>query len=109
MPTLYEYFGLTFFFNSNDHEPIHIHIEKGTRRQGDTKEIKAVFVIKEGVFESIRYEEITGRRPLSASEINLAEELLLAKKDDILRSWTDFYVLRKRINPTIITKRIKQK
>jgi hypothetical protein len=107
MPTLYEYFGLTFFFNADDHEPIHIHIEKGTRRQGDTKEIKAVFIINEGVFEAIRFEEIKGRRPLSTSDVNLAEELLLAKKDEILKSWTDFYVLRKRISPTIITKRLK--
>jgi len=108
MPTLFEYFGLSFFFNANDHEPVHVHIEKGTRRKGDTKEIKAVFVIREGIFDSIRYEEIKGRRPLSPADMKLADELLLAKKEEILKNWTDFYVLRKSISPTIITKRLKK-
>lgn len=26
MPTLFYFFGLRFFFYSNDHEPIHVHV-----------------------------------------------------------------------------------
>jgi len=29
MPTLFHYLGLQFFFYSNDHEPIHIHVSNG--------------------------------------------------------------------------------
>jgi hypothetical protein len=29
MPTLFYYLGLRFFFYSNDHEPIHIHVSNG--------------------------------------------------------------------------------
>ena len=32
MPTLFEIFGLRFFFFANDHEPIHIHAEKEENR-----------------------------------------------------------------------------
>ena len=28
MPKIYEYFGFIFFFFSNEHEPIHVHVTK---------------------------------------------------------------------------------
>ena len=28
MPKIYEYFGFIFFFFSNEHEPIHVHVMK---------------------------------------------------------------------------------
>ena len=28
MPKIFEYFGLIFFFYSNEHEPIHVHVMK---------------------------------------------------------------------------------
>lgn len=29
MPKIYEYFGFIFFFFSNEHESIHVHVTKG--------------------------------------------------------------------------------
>ena len=29
MPKIFEYFGFIFFFYSNEHEPIHVHVIKG--------------------------------------------------------------------------------
>jgi len=29
MPQIYEYFGLVFRFYSDEHYPIHVHVEKG--------------------------------------------------------------------------------
>ena len=29
MPTLFYIFGFRFYFWSNEHEPIHVHVEKG--------------------------------------------------------------------------------
>lgn len=29
MPKIFEYFGYVFFFYSNEHEPIHVHVENG--------------------------------------------------------------------------------
>lgn len=28
MPKIFEYLGILIFFNSNDHEPIHVHAKK---------------------------------------------------------------------------------
>ena len=31
MPKLYEYFGLIFLFYSDDHDPMHLHVQSGGR------------------------------------------------------------------------------
>ena len=31
MPKIYEYFGFIFYFYSNEHEPIHVHVIHGDR------------------------------------------------------------------------------
>jgi hypothetical protein len=31
MPKIYEYLGLIFYFYSNEHEPIHVHVTKAER------------------------------------------------------------------------------
>jgi hypothetical protein len=31
MPKLYEYFGLIFLFYSDDHDPMHLHVQHGDR------------------------------------------------------------------------------
>ena len=31
MPKIYEYLGLIFYFYSNEHEPIHLHVIKAER------------------------------------------------------------------------------
>lgn len=31
MPKLYEYFGLVFLFYSDDHDPLHLHVQHGER------------------------------------------------------------------------------
>lgn len=32
MPKIFEYFGYVFFFYSNEHEPIHVHVIHGERQ-----------------------------------------------------------------------------
>lgn len=31
MPKIFEYFGFIFYFFSNEHEPIHVHVQKGDK------------------------------------------------------------------------------
>ena len=31
MPEIFEYFGLIFYFYSNEHDPIHVHVKKGDK------------------------------------------------------------------------------
>jgi len=36
MPKIFEYFGFIFYFYSNEHEPIHIHVLHGAGRASST-------------------------------------------------------------------------
>ena len=33
MPKIFEYFGFIFYFYSNEHEPIHVHVMHGARER----------------------------------------------------------------------------
>lgn len=47
MPKIYEYFGFMFFFYSNEHEPIHVHVIHGDRQM--IYEI----ILEDGKFKSL--------------------------------------------------------
>lgn len=72
MPTIFEIFGLRFFFYSDDHAPIHVHVVKG---DDDAKiqiepEIKLVY-----------------NNGLKARDLKRALELAEMYKEDIMDVW----------------------
>lgn len=101
MPKLYEYFGLTVMFYSNEHEPVHVH----GKRQG--RESRAEIIVIDGVVQTINYEPVAGRAPLEPGELRFFQELVSAKATDIVNKWIDFFVLHKSITPEHITTRLK--
>jgi hypothetical protein len=101
MPKLYEYFGLIVMFYANEHEPVHVH----GKCQG--REARAELVIVNGVIVDIRYVKVAGRAFLDAKEMNFFKEVVIARADDIVTKWVDFFVLHKPIRPETITRRLK--
>ena len=76
MPTIFEIFGLRFFFFSEDHTPIHVHVVKG---DDDAKiqiepEIKSVY-----------------NHGLKAKDLKRALELTEMYRDDIIGKWNEFH------------------
>lgn len=76
MPQIFTRDGFRFFFYSNDHEPLHVHVQKGSG--------EAVFVIGEEVI----LRESSG---LKTKEIAAAEELAEQHKALIIRKWHDYF------------------
>ncbi|SIS63603.1 DUF4160 domain-containing protein [Belliella pelovolcani] len=75
MPTVLKIRSLRFFFYSNDHEPIHIHVES---RDSTAKfNLKPIQVVKSNGFNSKELKEIT-----KLIEINI--ELLID-------SWHEYF------------------
>jgi len=101
MPKLYDYFGLIIMFYSNEHEPIHVH----GKFQG--RELRAEIIVLNGVVAEIRYSKVAGRLPLDANEARYFEEIVVAKANEIVTKWIDFFVLHKPIAPESITRRLK--
>lgn len=76
MPTLFEIFGLRFFFYANEHEPIHVHVENGDGR------------IKIQVTPTI---EIVEGRGMKSKDIKKALTIVELYQEDIINAWQSFF------------------
>lgn len=75
MPTLFILFGFRFFFWSNEHDSIHIHISKG--------DAEAKYNI-----ESLELVENYG---FKKSELRLIESVLEENKEIIIDRWHEYF------------------
>ncbi|MDE5790372.1 MAG: DUF4160 domain-containing protein [Muribaculaceae bacterium] len=76
MPTLFILFGFRFFFWSNDHEPIHVHIIKGD---------------SEAKFNVIREVELVDNHGFKKNELRLIESIIEENRDIIIERWKEFF------------------
>ena len=101
MPKIFEYLGILIFFNSNEHEPIHVHAKKGEF------ESKAEFYIVDGVISEIRITNVKGVEPLKGSTLTDFRDFLESYAVKIVEKWIDYFVYHKEIKFEKITKRLK--
>lgn len=76
MPTVFTKDGFRFFFYSNDHTPIHVHVKRGDG--------EAVFIV-EG---DIVLRESVG---MKTSELSKAEDLAIEHKELIIQKWHEYF------------------
>ncbi|MEI6715588.1 MAG: DUF4160 domain-containing protein [Verrucomicrobiota bacterium] len=76
MPRIFEKDGYQFFFYSNEHEPIHVHVRKGGG--------EAVFLIDEEI--SLRESE-----GLKVAELSRAESIAEEHRELILQKWNEYF------------------
>lgn len=60
-----------------------------------------------GVVSEIRYFNAVGRPPLTPHEISLFHEIIVARADEIVIKWIDYFVMHKPIKAGQITRRLK--
>lgn len=92
MPKIYEYLGITLFFYSNEHEPIHVHARKGEF------ESKAEIILENGVITEIILVNVTGRKPLKGNDLNNLKSFLEKYSESIVTKWVDYFVYHKEIS-----------
>ena len=73
MPTLFNIEGFRFFFYSNDHAPMHVHVQCGGG--------EAAFEVRGG---SVELRESAG---MKVAELRRAEEIALEHLAEIERKW----------------------
>lgn len=76
MPTLFILFGLRFYFWSNEHQPIHVHVENSDG------------VAKFRVSPEIELIENKGMKP---KDIKLAESIINENKEVITERWKEYF------------------
>ncbi len=100
MPKIFEYFGFIFYFYSNEHEPIHVHVLHGG------KESIFDLVMMDGMLIEIRACEKKGAESLSEKDKHTAEEFIRKYHKNIIQKWVKFFVLKQSIRSTRINKKI---
>jgi hypothetical protein len=76
MPPVFTKDGFRFFFYSNDHTPIHVHVKRGNG--------EAVFIVESEVI----LRESVG---MKTGELARAEDLAIAHKELIIRKWHEYF------------------
>jgi len=76
MPTLLNIFGLRFFFYSDEHKPIHVHIENS---DGKAK-INLVPKI-----------ELVENRGIKTKDIKKALAVIELYKEDFIKAWNEYH------------------
>jgi hypothetical protein len=75
MPELFRLFGIRFFFFSNEHLPIHVHIENA---DGDAKfEIKPV--------------KLVSSNGIKNKDLKLAESIIEENEELIGKRWNEYF------------------
>ncbi len=100
MPKIFEYFGLVFFFYSNEHEPIHVHvIHSGCH---------SIFelIMMNGELSEVRVREKAGEKPLSGKDTKTAEAFIRKYSKNIIDKWVRFFVMKQPVRSTNIKKKL---
>lgn len=100
MPKIYEYFGFIFYFYSNEHEPIHVHVKHG--------ESESIFelIMMNGELERINIREKKGVNPLTDKDKRTAEAFIRKYSKNIIGKWVRFFVMKQQVRSTSIKSKI---
>ncbi len=101
MGKIFEYFGFIFYFFSNEHEPIHVHVKHGS------EECIFDLIIDDGKLLRIERREKQGADPMNSKDAAEAIAFIEHYWTEIVEKWITFFVYRKTITNTKISKRIK--
>jgi hypothetical protein len=100
MPKIFEYFGFIFYFYSNEHEPIHVHVIHGGR--------ESIFdlIMMDGMLANISVREKKGVEPLTEKDKRTAEAFIRKYHKNIIEKWVKFFVLKQSVRSTSIKKKL---
>lgn len=100
MPKIFEYFGFIFYFYSNEHEPIHVHVIHGDK--------EGIFdiILMDGLLSAIQVREKKGAEPLSDKDKRTAMSFINKYYKNIVDKWVKFFVMKKRVRSTKINKKL---
>ena len=100
MPKIFEYFGFIFYFFSNEHEPIHVHVLHGG------KESIFDLIMMNGELVDIRVREKKGAETLPEKDKRTAEAFIHKYHKNIIDKWVKFFVLKQSVRSTNIRKKL---
>lgn len=100
MPKIYEYFGYIFYFWSNEHDPVHVHVKKGER------ETIYEIILENGKLSKINKRKDKNVTSLTEKEDKEAYAFVEKFALNIVEKWVNYFVYNKKIRSSKISKRV---
>jgi len=102
MPKIFQYLNFIIRFYTNDHLPIHVHV------QIQEREMKVEFRISE---ESVTllFKKVKGRKPLTEAEANEVAVFLKKYYKQVVTKWEMVFIYHKKVKCDVIAKRMNRK
>ena len=91
MPKIFEYLSYIIRFYSNDHLPIHVHV------QIEERESKAEFLFLDKEIK-ILFKKVKGKEPLTLSEAKEIALFLKKYADEIIEKWNKVFILNQKVD-----------
>jgi len=100
MPQIYDYFGFVFRFYSDEHYPIHVHVEKG--------EYESIYdlIIVNGLLVELKHRKKRGIDAIPEIDRKKVEKFIQVYYKNIVEKWTNYFVLNIPVKNTKITKKL---
>lgn len=100
MPRLIEYFGLIFYFYSNEHLPVHVHVSHA--------EYETIFELffEDGKLVDVQMRKADRIEMLPSKDQKEAMKVVETYADEIAQKWLEFFVLKKKPKIRKITKKL---
>ena len=100
MPKIFEYFGFVFYFYSNEHEPIHVHVIH------NQQETIFELILQNCILVQIKQRSRAGYPMLSAKDCRIAEKFITKYAKNIVEKWVKFFVYKQQIRSTNIKNKL---
>ena len=101
MPRIYEYLSYIIRFYTNEHLPVHVHVQLQQR------ETKVEFHISEENVTLI-FKRLKGRQPLTEAEAKEVAVFLKEYHKQIIDKWQQVFIYHKAVKCEVIRKKIKK-
>jgi hypothetical protein len=103
MPKIFQYLNYVIRFYSNDHLPIHVHVQVGREQ-----ECKVDFLVHENDL-ILLFRKVKGKRPLSQTQVNEVSVFLKAYKVKIIEKWQKVFIYQQDVTCEVIRLKLKRK
>jgi len=102
MPKIFQYLNFIIRFYTNDHLPIHVHV------QLQEKEMKVEFHIS-GDSVTLLFKKVKGKKLLTETEANDVAVFLKKYYKQVVEKWEMVFIYHKKVKCDVIKKRMNRK
>ena len=101
MPKIFEYLSYIIRFYSNDHLPIHVHV------QIEQRESKAEFLFLEDDIKIV-FKKVKGKQPLTLAEAKEISVFLKSNANEVIEKWNKVFILNQKVDCKKVKTKIKR-